>query len=791
MKISERWLREWVDAALPAAELAEQLTMAGLEVEAWHTVGGQLDNVVVGLIQSVEQHPNADKLRICQVSDGSATFQIVCGAVNARADIKVPFAKVGAVLPGGMEIKTAKLREVDSHGMLCAQAELGLGEASEGLWELPRDAAPGQPLLQYLGLPDTVFEIDLTPNRSDCLSIAGVAREVGVLNKLAATGPSLEAVAPTIDDTFPVSVPAAAECPRYVGRIIRNVDLSQPAPLWMQERLRRAGMRSIDAAVDVTNYVMLELGQPMHAFDLDQLDQGIVVRKANANEELTLLDEQTLTLDDNCLLITDHSKPLALAGIMGGADCGVGEGTKHLFLESAFFAPTHIAGRARAYGLHTESSHRFERGVDSQLQTLAIERATQLLLDMVGGEAGPVTETVSEKQLPTATPISLRRSRIAKLLGFELADAEVEDILQRLGASVQTASEGWHVTAPSHRFDLVIEADLLEELARIYGYNNLPSRTLLVPQKFKRDAESHLPLSNVKRQLLGRGYQEAITYSFIDPVLQAQFDPAVKSVALANPISSEMSVMRTSLLPGLVQALAYNVARQQQRVRLFETGQCFVMASTGLVQDKMLAGVACGDRWAKEWANKRAPLDFYDVKGDVESLLRLSGQRERFSFEAAEHPALHPGQTAALLQNGERVGIIGALHPQVMAEHDLSGEIYVFEVSLQSLLQGILPSYGKISKFPEVQRDLAIIVDQHVESSAICDNVRAIAGEQLIDMTIFDVYDGQGIADGKKSLGLALTLQDQTRTLTEREVGKCVNEVVASLEQKFDATLRN
>ncbi len=791
MKISERWLREWVDPPLSAAALAEQLTMAGLEVEACHKIGGQLDNVVVGHIQSIEQHPNADKLRVCQVSDGSDTFQIVCGAPNARADIKVPLAKVGAVLPGGMQIKTAKLRDVDSHGMLCAQAELGLGEASDGIWELPEDAASGKPLLEYLGLPDTVFEIDLTPNRSDCLSIAGVAREAGVLSKLPVCSPTISAVTPSIDDTFPVSVHAAAECPRYAGRILRNVDLRQPAPLWMQERLRRAGMRSIDAAVDVTNYVMLELGQPMHAFDLDQLDQGIIVRKAKSEEELTLLDEQTLTLDDNCLLIADHSKALALAGIMGGAGSGVSANTKHLFLESAFFAPTPIAGRARAYGLHTESSHRFERGVDSQLQTLALERATQLLLDIVGGEAGPVTEIASAENLPTATPISLRRLRIVKLLGFEIDDAEVEDILQRLGATVQATDDGWLVAAPSHRFDLVIEADLLEELARIYGYNNLPSRNLLVPQKFKRNAESALPLSSVKRQLLGRGYQEAITYSFIGPALQAQFDPAVEPVALANPISSEMSVMRTSLLPGLVQALAYNIARQQQRVRLFETGQRFIKTTAGLVQDKMLAGVACGDRSTKDWANEQATLDFYDVKGDLESLLSRSGQRQCFSFEQAEHPALHPGQTAALLLRGEQVGIIGALHPQVLADNDLSGEIYAFEVSLQSLLQGILPSYRKVSKFPEVQRDLAIIIDKDIESAAISGDVRAIAGEQLTGITIFDVYAGKGIAEGKKSLGLALTLQHRSRTLTEQEVSKCLNEVVASLEQKFDATLRN
>ncbi len=791
MKISERWLREWVDPPVSAEALAEQLTMAGLEVEACHTVGGQLDGVVVGQILSVEQHPNADKLRVCQVSDGSDTLQVVCGAPNARAGLKVPFATVGAVLPGGMEIKIAKLRDVDSHGMLCARAELGLGETSDGLWELPQDAALGQPLADYFGLPDKVLDIDLTPNRSDCLGLAGVAREVGVLNKLAVAGPAIQPVAPTIDDAFPVSVQAAAECPRYVGRVMRNMDLSRATPLWMQERLRRAGVRSVDAAVDVTNYVMLELGQPMHAFDLDRLDQGIVVRKAKHNETLTLLDEQTLTLNDNCLLIADHAKPLALAGIMGGVDSGVSTTTQHLFLEAAFFSPLPIAGRARAYGLHTESSHRFERGVDSQLQKLAIERATRLLLDIVGGEAGPLLEVVSAEHLPAAAPIELRRARIGKILGCELADVEVEDILQRLGLTLQSTADGWRVVAPSFRFDLAIEADLLEELARVYGYNNFPSRNLRVPQRFKRSAESVLPLADIKRQMLARGYQEAITYSFIDPALQAQFDPATKPVPLANPISSEMSVMRTSLLPGLVQALAYNVARQQQRVRLFEAGQRFVRSTEGLRQDNMLAGVSCGSRWANEWANERAPLDFYDVKGDVESLLSLTGQRQNYRFEAAQHPALHPGQTAALYLQGEQIGVIGALHPRLVSENDLSGEIYVFEVSLHALLQGILPSYGKISKFPEVQRDLAIVVDKNVESSTVSSHVREIAGEQLMAMTIFDVYDGQGIAQDKKSLGLSLTLQNHSRTLTEQEVSKCLDKVVASLKQKFGAALRN
>lgn len=791
MKISERWLREWVDPPLSSERLCQRLTMAGLEVDTCSTVGAHLQGVVVGHVVSVEQHPQADKLRVCQVSDGRNTLQVVCGAPNVRPDIKVPFARVGAVLLGSLQIKTAKLRDVESQGMLCAQAELGLGDASDGLWELPEDAHPGQPLEELLGLPDQIIELDLTPNRSDCLSIAGVAREVGVLGKLRPAGPAISPVKPTLSDTFPVSVESTADCPRYVGRLIRNVDLSRAAPLWMQERLRRSGMRSIDAAVDVTNYVMLELGQPMHAFDLGRLEGGIVVRKAAAGERLTLLDEQTLTLNRDCLLIADHAKPLALAGIMGGAGSGVSAATSDLFLESAFFSPQPIAGRARAFGLHTESSHRFERGVDPRLQTLALERATALLLDIIGGEVGPLIDVTSADDLPERTSIMLRRERIRKILGFDLPGAEVEDILQRLGAGVQVNDAGWLVVPPSYRFDLTIEADLLEELARVYGYNNLPSRTLLAPQKFKASAEAKLSLARVKHQLLGRGFHEAITYSFIDPALQSQFDPNRQPVKLNNPISSEMSVMRTSLLPGLVQALAYNVARQQQRVRLFETGQRFVRAEHGLVQDSMLAGVAYGDRWPANWSNERAKLDFYDIKGDVESLLSLGGEQHNYRFEAGRHPALHPGQTAALLLRGAQVGILGALHPRIASAMDLSSEIYLFEISIQALLQGILPSYQKISKFPEVQRDLAVVVEKSVESAALSGRIREVAGELLTNVTIFDVYDGTGVAAGKNSLGLGLTLQNQSRTLAEHEVNKCVEEIVATLEKEFGATLRN
>lgn len=796
MKISEQWLREWVNPDASTAELVETITMAGLEVDGTEPVAAAFTSVVVGEIIAVEQHPDADKLRVCQVAGGGETVQVVCGAPNARVGLKVPFATVGAVLPGegdkGFQIKKAKLRGVESFGMLCAEQELGLSEASEGLMELAADAPVGVSLREYLGLDDTVIEIDLTPNRADCLSVAGVALEVGVLYKAPVTAVEIPPVAPQIDDTFPVEILAGADCPRYVGRVIRGVDISQPSPLWMQEKLRRSGIRSIDAVVDVTNYVMMELGQPMHAFDLNQLSGGIRVRLASAGEKLTLLDGQELALSSDALLIADHDKALALAGIMGGENSGVSTATKDIFLESAFFAPLKIAGRARAYGLHTDSSHRFERGVDYQLQTAAIERATQLLLDIVGGQPGPVIEVDSEADLPEAATIELRAARIEKLLGLEVSRAEVKEMLTRLGMSVTDSYDGWQVVPPSWRFDIAIEADLLEEIARIYGYNRLPVTHINSDLVLKPKAETKVGLAAIRRQLIARGYQEAVTYSFVEPKLQEWVCPGQESVALRNPISADMSVMRLSLWPGLLSAMRHNLNRQQSRVRLFESGLTFIPQDGGLpVQEAMLAGAITGRRAPESWTENGEAVDFYDLKGDLESVLGLSGNNTEFRFERTEHPALHPGQSAAIYRAEERVGVIGALHPQLQKKLDFSQPCFVFEVKLSAITDSSLPKFTELSKFPEVRRDLAMLINREIEAKSVLESVREAAGEHLKNLRLFDIYEGKGIDLKEKSLALGLTYQHSSRTLNEDEVNASIDDVVKLLEQRFGATLRS
>ena len=794
MNISEQWLREWVSPALNTEDLAHQLTMAGLEVEATEPVAGSFSGVVVAEIISAEQHPDADKLRVCQVSTGAETVQIVCGAPNARPGLKAPLAKVGAVLPGedgGFKIKKAKLRGIESQGMLCAQAELTLSDESDGLMELAADAPVGTDLREYLQLDDVVIELGLTPNRADCLGVAGVAREVGLLNNMAVTPVSYNKVDTTIEDTFSAELEAAERCPRYVGRVIKGVDVSQPSPLWMREKLRRSGIRSIDAIVDVTNYILLELGQPMHAFDLDKLRGGIVVRTAKIGESLDLLDGQTIELKPESLVITDQSGPVALAGIMGGQATAVSSETTNIFLEAAFFTPDLLAGKARSYGLHTDSSHRFERGVDFKLQVEAIERASQLLLDIVGGQAGPVTEVVSEVHLPARPDVNLRAGRIEKMLGFKLDAPEVERILTGLGLGVTPNSEGWTCTVPSWRFDIAIEADLLEELARVYGYNRLPvthiKANLVMPAK----PETQLSLRFFRRHLSARGYREAITYSFVDPKLQAVFDPDVAPVALANPISADMAVMRTSLLPGMVSAVLHNTNRQQPRVRMFETGLRFVPTDQGLKQVPTLAMVAIGQRFAESWAIAAEAGDFFDLKGDLESLLDLTGAPEAFTFAPSTRAALHPGQTAAITHKGHEVGYIGALHPTALAELGLNSALFVCEIDLEVLLKGNLPGFAELSKFPEVRRDLAVVVDKTVAAAELMENVRTVAGSYLTVLRLFDVYEGKGIDPKRKSLALGLTFRDQSRTLSDSDVNKIVDQVIDLLEKNYKAELRN
>lgn len=792
MKFSEQWLRGWVNPQVSRDELVARLSMAGLEVDSVTPAAGQFSGIVVGEILATEQHPDADKLRVCQVSNGQETFQVVCGAPNARPGIKIPFAMTGAELPGDFKIKKAKLRGVESFGMLCSAAELQISEENDGLLELATDAPVGEDIRQYLNLDDASIEIGLTPNRGDCLSIAGLARDVSALYDVPVTRPQVPAVAPAHDEVRPVEVCAPGACPRYLGRVIRNVDLSKPTPLWMVERLRRSDVRSIDAAVDITNYVMLELGQPMHAFDLAEINGGIRVRMAEEGEKLVLLDGQEVALRADTLVIADHTRALAIAGVMGGEHSGVNtEKTRDLFLESAFFEPISVAGKARSYGLHTDASHRYERGVDSQLAREAMERATALVLEIVGGEAGPIVEAVSEQHLPKVAPVTLRAERINQMLGMDMDAAQVEQLLNAL--ELKTSADGagqWTVEVPSHRFDISLEVDLIEELARLYGYNNLPVRypqARLAPQT-RPEARGELP--TLRRLLVARGYQEAITYSFIDPKLFELFTPGVEPLLLANPISSDMAAMRASLWPGLVKALQHNLNRQQDRVRLFESGLRFVGQLGDLKQQPMIAGVATGSRLPEGWANGRDSLDFFDVKADVEALLGYSGALDDFTFVAGKHPALHPGQTARIERDGKEVGYIGAIHPELAKTLGLERPVFVFELVLGEVVEGRLPKFSELSKFPEVRRDLALIAGRDVASSSVLEVIRDNAGEWLTDLRLFDVYQGKGIDPDRKSLAVGLTWQHPSRTLNDDEVNTTLQNILTSLEQRLNTTLR-
>ena len=791
MKFSESWLRQAVNPSISTEDLVAQVTMAGLEVDAVESAAPEMSGVVVGEIISVEQHPDADKLRVCQVAGGGDIAQVVCGAPNARAGIKVPFATVGAKLPGDFKIKKAKLRGVESFGMLCAQTELQLGDDDDGLWELPTDATVGSDLIDYLELNDNIIEVDLTPNRGDCLSIRGLAREVGVLNKAAVTEQACAPVAATIEDRISITLEAPEACARYVGRVMRNLDLGQPTPQWMQEKLRRSGVRSLGPAVDVTNYVLLELGQPMHAFDLSKIDGGIVVRMGR-DEKVKLLDDSEVVVDTQTLVIADQSKALAMAGIMGGDESAVSDETTDILFESAWFNPLAIAGKARNYGKHTDSSHRFERGVDSQLQVAAIERATALMLEICGGQAGPVVIEESAEHLPAPATIKLRDAHLAQQLGLVIGAVEIDDILTRLGLTfVARDDQGSTWVAPSWRFDIAIEQDLVEEVARIYGYNNLPTSTPTMALELQAKPERQQDLSIFRQQLVASGYQEAVTYSFVDPDLQKLVDPETVGIALQNPISADMSVMRTSLWPGLLSTAIYNLNRQQNRVRIFESGQCFVPGEDGaLTQNMALAGLICGSRTPTGWTASKDKVDFFDLKGDLEAVLALTGLAEQFSFTAAEHPALHPGQSAMVSRNDEQVGWIGQLHPKLQSQLDFNTPVYLFQVDVAKVSESRLPKFSDVSKFPAVRRDLAFLIDSQITSADLMSEARNAAGEHLIDLMLFDVYQSKDIDNKGKSLALGLTFQHASRTLTDDEINLAIDRVIKKLDIKFKAELR-
>lgn len=790
MKFSEQWLREWVNPNIGSQELMDQITMAGLEVDGFEPVAGEFTGVVVGEVQSVEPHPDADKLRVCQVHDGRETVQVVCGAPNVRQGLKVPFAVVGAVLPGNFKIKKAKLRGQPSQGMLCSESELALSDNHDGLMELPGDAPVGQDMADYLKLNDITIDVDLTPNRSDCLSIKGIAREVGVLNSIQVSEPDIQPVPAAHSEVPEIRVEAPEGCPRYLGRILRNVDLQAASPLWMQEKLRRSGIRSIDAAVDVTNYVMLELGQPLHAFDREEIQGGIVVRMAKPQEKLVLLDGQEVELTEDTLVIADHEKPVAIAGVMGGEHSGVSAKTRDLVLEAAYFDPITLAGKARHYGLHTDASHRFERGVDYKLAREAMERATQLLMDIVGGEPGEIVEVASKENLPSDRVVDLREKRLADVLGLAIDRTTVEEILTRLGMPVEKLlKDGWRISVPSFRPDITIEEDLIEEVGRIFGYNNLPVTEPTGSLGLRAREEAKRPVSAIRNYFVDQGYQEAVTYSFVDPAVQKLVDPERDGIALANPISADLSVMRTTLWSGLLKTVAYNQNRQQPRIRLFETGLRFEQNDQRIDQQPMLAGVVVGNQYPENWVNGRRTADFFDVKGELEGLFRLLGIE--IQFVASQHPALHPGQTAELMRDGEHVGWLGTLHPQVQKNLELNGTILMFELFLNSIVTGYVPNFKEISKFPEVRRDLAIIIGADVAFSDVERVARKHAGDRLTALRAFDVYEGESLGEGNRSLALSLFWQHPERTLNEDEVHSLFTGVIDALKEELGATLRS
>ncbi len=789
MKFSEQWLRSWVNPSLDAAEVAEQLTMLGLEVDSIDAAASFPHTIVVGEILEAAPHPNADKLRVCRVSGGDdETLNIVCGAPNAREGIKVPLALVGTSMPNGMQIKAAKLRGEPSHGMLCSARELGLSEDAQGLMELADDAPVGTSLIEYLGLEDHIIDIDLTPNRGDCNAIRGIAHDLAAATATPVTAIECAPVAVSVDDQVPVEIAPGCGCARYAARVVKGIDPSASTPLWMTERLRRSGIRAIHPVVDVTNYVMLELGQPMHGFDLATIQGGIRVRNATAGEVLTLLDGRDMTLDAQTLLICDHAAPIAMAGIMGGEHSGVGDATVDILLESALFVPDAIIGRLRQYNTHTDSGYRYERGVDAELQVPALERATALLQAIAGGQAGPVVVAEQAGMARVAPTIALSQEQLARRLGCTVPAERVAQIFSSLGCDCQSSESGWNVTAPSWRYDLNIPDDLVEEIARVYGYTALPKHYAMPSPAMAAAPEEQVSMARLRETLVARGYQEAVTYSFVDASLQHDLSGGAEAVELANPISSDLAVMRTSLWPGLLRAVQHNTARQQPDARFFESGLRFVLQSNDIQQEPVIAGASTGRFDGEGWWAQR-DVDIFDAKADLMALTALATDAT-WHYVAAEHPALHPGRSARIVCDGEAVGWVGELHPQWQAKLGIAAT-QLFELALAPLRRRQRAAATPVSRYPATRRDLAVVVDEQVSASALLTTVRESASAApLVDARLFDLYQGEGIPAGKKSVALGLSFQSLEGTLGDEEIDRVAEQVLTALTDAHGAQLR-
>ena len=790
MRITIDWLRDFVDIELTPAVLAERLTLAGLEVESVEPVAADFSGVVVAEILERRPHPNADRLSLCRVSDGARELDIVCGAANAAAGLKVPLAPVGTVLPGGVRIEAAKIRGIGSAGMLCSARELGLSEDATGLLELDGSARPGLDLRQHLALDDHVLEVNLTANRGDCFSVFGIAREVAAGQRSGPLGESLKGVKPRSDRTFPVKLVDRAACPRFARRVITGLHVVARSPDWLCERLRRAGLRTIHPIVDVTNYVMLEYGQPLHAYRLDKLKGAITVRRAKRGETLTLLNASGVTVDPETLVIADDTGAIGLAGIMGGVSTAVDAGTHEILLESAFFAPGALQGQARRYGLHTDASIRFERGVDPRGQERALERATRLLLDICGGSAGPIEVAEDAKHVPQSPAIALRADRLAARLGMAITKAEVLKLLRQLGMQTRSLKDRWRVVPPSYRFDIAIEEDLIEEIGRLHGYDRIPATPGPSELRPGLAKESEVPAERIGDLLAARGYTEVVCYGFTSSVAQQAVIAGDGGVRLANPLSQELDALRSSLWPGLLQAAQFNFSRQITRCRLFELGTVFAADGDRVAESTHVAGLIAGARSPLHWEGGSVAADFFDLKGDVDALLALWRQGDAFRYAASTHASLNPARSAVIRLGARDVGWIGELHPRLLAQYEFKGEVVLFAVDLAAIGAARAPRFVAYSRFPSVRRDLAVIVDEGLAADDLTKVIAEVLGERLQHQEIFDVYRGKGVDSGRKSVGIGLILQDASRTLTDKEADDMIQRVVRRLEQEHGARIR-
>ncbi len=788
MKISENWLREWVSPNISSDELVEQLTMLGLEVDDVLPAAGDFSHVVVAEIVSIEKHPDADKLNICQVDSGNGELlQVVCGAPNARAGLKSALAKIGAVLPGNFKIKKSKLRGQVSNGMMCSDVELGLSDDHSGIMELPNDAPVGMDIRKYLTLNDNIIDIDLTPNRADCFCAKGIAIDVACLNNLDVNFPEIQQVTATTEDKIEVKLTAKKQSPRYLCRVINNIDNSKTTPLWMQEKLRRGGIRSIHPVVDVTNYVMLELGQPMHGFDKSTINGHIQVKMATKGEKFTLLDGKEVVLDENYLMIADSEKYLAIAGVMGGLNSGCSVATTNIVLESAYFDPATIMGKSRDLGIFTESALRFERGVDPYLQETAMNRATQLILEICGGEVGPIVEAKAEEFIPQATEITLTADKLKRVLGFEVEKQQVTTILSGLQMQVVEKDNSWTVRAPSSRFDMAIEEDLIEEIVRIVGYDNMPSENLFGESVIMQLPEALISSNHIKTQLTTLGYVEAINYSFVSQKQLDELNIANGSIPLKNPLTEEFAIMRTSMLPGMLQTVKYNLRRQNDTVKLFETGTVF-HKNNAIVEDEKLCVIATGKRHLEHWGMPDESFDFFDLKGDLESL--LSNTKSDYSFVKSSLEFLHPGRQASILIDGKEIGTIGQIHPEMCRKIGIKKSVYAFELFINSIKQTRLPSFVDISKFPSVRRDIALVVDNAIDYQQIKDVIVKECADYLKDVFVFDEYKDENLGQNKRSLAIGIVLQQNNSTFEDKEVDKLMEKMLNSLKQDFNVEIR-